>query len=168
MAKKSIIGKRNLWVILPVVAAVVALDQLTKYWVIDFLESLGSQKTVTSFFNLVLAKNDGMGFGFLQGYDLPPLVIIFFTAIIATVALLVFWQAEGGRLKIALSLALAGGFSNGIDRVAQGGVIDFLDFHLGQNHWPTFNLADVAISVAIFLLFLEIATSDTSKRRRRR
>ena len=168
MSKKSIIGKKNLWLILPIVVAVVALDQLTKYWVIDFLQSVGAQKNIADFFNLVLIKNNGMGFGFLQDYNLPPLLLVFFTAIIALVALVIFWQADGLRIKVALSMALAGGLSNGIDRVLQGGVIDFLDFYIGEYHWPSFNLADIAISVAIFLLFLEIATSDTGRPRRRR
>ncbi|MDI9313682.1 MAG: signal peptidase II [Hydrotalea sp.] len=168
MPKKTIIGKKNLWVILPIVVAVVALDQLTKHWVIGFLQSEGAQQQFTSFFNLVLVKNQGMGFGFLQDYNLPPLVIVFLTAIVAVAALAVFWQADGKRIKIALSLALAGGVSNGLDRLWQGGVIDFLDFHIGDYHWPSFNLADMAISVAIFLLFLEIATSDTRRPRRRR
>ncbi len=168
MKKKLVIGKKNLFIILPILFAVVGLDQLSKMLVIEYLQVVGAQKTFTSFFNLVLLKNDGMGFGFLQGYNLPPIIIIFLTALVSLLALTVFWQADGKRLKIALSLALAGGISNGLDRLTQGGVVDFLDIHWGDYHWPSFNLADMAISLAIFLLFLEIISGDGRRHYRKK
>ncbi|MGI9460977.1 MAG: signal peptidase II [Alphaproteobacteria bacterium] len=166
MVRKLSISKKNLSLILPIVAGVILFDQLSKKLVIDYLQAVGVEQKINNFFNLVLIKNTGMGFGFLQDYHLPPLIIIFLTALVALVALVVFWGANGLRLKVALSIALAGGISNGVDRVVHGGVIDFLDFHYGNFHWPSFNFADSAISIAIFLLFLEIISNDGRRKHR--
>jgi signal peptidase II len=91
-------------------------------------------------------------------------------ATFAAVFLLVFWFAKlnhGDRkLIFGLSLILGGAIGNLIDRLRLGEVIDFLDFHIGQYHWPAFNVADSAITVGTFwvainLLFYSSKSSKT-------
>lgn len=157
--------KRNIIIMVPIILAILMLDQWTKWWVLDFFSGRDQTWAVNSFFNLVVVRNDGVAFGFLQGYDVSPIVMTFITATVAGLALVVFWQSQGTRLKIALSLAFAGGISNGIDRLYHGAVIDFLDFYYGDYHWPSFNVADTAVSIAIGLLCLEIFSGGAKQHR---
>ena len=62
---------------------------------------------------------------------------------------------------IGLSLVLGGAIGNGYDRVSQGYVIDFLDFYIGKNHWPAFNLADTFISVGAVIFFLSLFIKES-------
>ncbi len=62
--------------------------------------------------------------------------------------------ASDGKVKLALSLILAGALGNLVDRVGRGFVIDFLDFYVGRWHWPFFNVADSCITIGALLLIL--------------
>jgi signal peptidase II len=63
-------------------------------------------------------------------------------------------SASERGLRLALSLIMAGALGNQIDRVGRGYVIDFLDFHIKNRHWPFFNIADSCISLGAFLLLI--------------
>jgi len=138
---------------------VVLLDQLTKITVTT-LFTHGEEKPVTSFFNLVLAYNEGAAFSFLSnqgGWQR-----YFFTGIaIAAVGFIVYLLRKhaGQRLFCwALALIMGGAIGNVIDRIAYGHVIDFLDFYWqGIGHFPAFNVADIGISIgAILFIFDEL------------
>lgn len=133
------------------------LDQITKQWVaqtFDYRETLA----VMPYFNLTYVHNPGAAFSFLA--DQPGWQRWFFTAI-ATTASIVFlvWMAKTPRsnslLGIAFALLLSGALGNLTDRVLFGYVIDFLDFYIGQSHWPAFNVADSAIFVGAALMIID-------------
>ncbi len=140
------------WYLLAI--AVIGLDQATKLAAEAALQGR-SPLAVTSFFDLRLAYNPGAAFSFLA--DAGGWQRWFFTALALVVgAVLVVWLARIPRgerlLPLSLSLVLGGALGNLIDRLAYGHVIDFLDFHVGNWHWPAFNIADAAISVGAVLL----------------
>lgn len=132
---------------------VVALDQLTKYWVSAGFD-YGEARAVTGFFNLVLTHNKGAAFSFLaaaSGWQRGFFIGIALVAIVVIGVLLA--RHSGGKLFcLALALILGGAIGNVIDRIALGYVVDFLDFHFVGWHWPAFNLADSAITVGAVLL----------------
>lgn len=135
---------------------VILSDQLTKI-AITKLFAYGQSRVVTSFFNLVLAYNKGAAFSFLStesGWQR-----YFFTGIGIAAALFIIYLLKrhaGQRLFCwALSLVLGGALGNVIDRIMYGHVIDFLDFHIGNWHWPAFNVADSAICVGAALFVLD-------------
>jgi len=132
---------------------VVALDQLTKYWVSAGFD-YGEARAVTGFFNLVLTHNKGAAFSFLaaaSGWQRGFFIGIALVAIVVIVVLLA--RHAGEKLFcLALALILGGAIGNVIDRIALGYVVDFLDFHFAGWHWPAFNLADSAITVGAVLL----------------
>lgn len=137
---------------------VVIIDQLSKLWImVNF--SLYEQLTVIpGFFNLVYVTNTGAAFGFLAG-DKSRLRQIFFVGV-AIVALGIIVYAYGhlkkqGKIFIySLGLIGGGAIGNLIDRLRFGSVVDFLDFYLGNYHWPAFNAADSAITVGVALFLL--------------
>jgi signal peptidase II len=153
-AKKTWGQKLAPW--LAVATVVVLLDQLTKV-TIERLFNYGDVHPVTGFFNLVLTYNTGAAFSFLataSGWQKP-----FFTAvgIVASLFILYLLARHGTQrlFSLALALILGGAVGNLIDRFAYGHVIDFLDFHWRDWHWPAFNIADSAIVCGAALLILD-------------
>lgn len=107
---------------------------------------------ITGFFNLVLGRNTGVSFGLL-GEARPWVLVAFATAVIVV---LIIWmsRAENRLTAGALGLIVGGAVGNVLDRLRHG-VTDFLDFYVGQWHWPSFNMADVGIVCGAGLLLLE-------------
>jgi signal peptidase II len=137
---------------------VVILDQLSKAAILAFFagRALGEREIVTSFFNLVLTYNRGISFGLFGGG--AGLNVLFFSLVAAAiVAVLIFWltRVASPFLAVAIGLIIGGAVGNVIDRVRLGAVVDFLDFHVGQLHWPAFNVADSAICIGVAALLLD-------------
>jgi signal peptidase II len=157
------------------VAAVAALvlDQASKLWLLNVFE-LGRRGAVavTPFFDLVLAWNTGISYGWFQ--DTGPLgqTILLAVKAIAVIVLGVWMAKSGTRLAvIGLGLIIGGAVGNAIDRLAYGAVVDFALFHLqigGKTYnWYVFNLADVAIVAGVAaLLYDSLVTPGAAKRPR--
>ncbi|MGP1676172.1 MAG: signal peptidase II [Burkholderiales bacterium] len=131
----------------------VALDQLTKYWVSASL-GYGEVRAYTVFFNLVLTHNQGAAFSFLAsagGWQRGFFIVIALVAIVV-IGVLLARHAEDKLFCFSLALILGGAIGNVIDRIALGYVVDFLDFHTAGWHWPAFNLADSTITAGAVLL----------------
>ncbi len=133
-----------------IVAAVLVLDQLTKFIISKSLVLNESFNVVSGIFSFTLVHNRGGAFGILKNQ--VPLFVI--TSIFSVI--LIFSELKNNKHKftyrVALSLILAGALGNLIDRLAFGYVIDFMDFHI----WPVFNVADSSISVGAVLLCLSL------------
>lgn len=144
--------------ILTLAAAITAIDQYVKHLVVAALR-FNDVIPVNSFLNLVHVRNKGAAFGFLNNPDTHWQVWFFLgTTLIALVV--IFFLAKKASAKdyllfIALGCICGGALGNGIDRVTQHSVIDFLDAYYKNWHWPAFNIADVAICLgAIIMLTL--------------
>jgi signal peptidase II len=112
-----------------------------------------------SWFNFKIALNKGAAWGLFR--DLPSEWRVPFFALISAVAvtviLLFYRKMEGQKLVgSALVLIMGGAIGNLIDRVRLGWVVDFIDWHYGDSHWPTFNVADMAISLGVGLMILDM------------
>lgn len=139
------------WLLLS--AALIGLDQLVKAWIAHSF-AYGDALFVTSFFNIVHARNTGAAFSFLAGeagWQRFVFIGIALAAVVLIVYLLRKHQREFG-FSLALSLILGGAIGNLIDRVRLGYVIDFLDFYYAGWHFPAFNVADSAITVGAAIL----------------
>jgi signal peptidase II len=133
---------------------VVLLDQLTKLWVRgSFVYGGEPQAVIPGFFNLVYVRNEGAAWGMLGG-QMPILIIL---SIVVLMLLAIYHRKVLNPTldhRIALGLMVGGICGNLIDRIRVGWVTDFLDFHLGVYHWPSFNVADSAICIAVGLYML--------------
>jgi signal peptidase II len=141
------------WSWLLVSAGVIGLDQLTK-WLIQQVLVFGHSLRVLPFFDLVLVYNPGAAFSFLSsapGWQRELFVAIALAAS-ALIVYLVRKHAHDRLFCFALSLILGGAVGNLIDRLWLGAVVDFLDVHALDYHWPAFNLADSAITLGAGLL----------------
>lgn len=156
----------RIWPWLAWALAIIALDQITKQWILDVYQ-LGDWTPITGFFNIVRAHNTGAAFSFLA--DGSGWQRWLFVGIGMVATLLIVWQLRkhpGDKLFcFALSSILGGAIGNVVDRLQHGYVVDFLDFYWGSSHFPAFNVADVGISVGAACLILdEILRSRRAKR----
>jgi signal peptidase II len=140
------------------IAALVAVDQLTKNIVIRSVELYGSAAVIPGFFNITRIHNTGAIFGAFSGARGGGLRLVLAAASLIALGLVVYYfiktPAADRKVKAALSLVLAGALGNLVDRVVRGFVVDFLDFYIGRWHWPFFNVADSCITVGALLLIL--------------
>ena len=141
---------------LAVAAAVLVLDQVTKWVILDLVMDPPRVIEVTGFFNLVMVWNRGVSFGLLSNDSaLGPWLLSAAALAISTGLAIWLYRATNGLLAVALGLVIGGAIGNVIDRVRFGAVADFLDFHVGGYHWPAFNVADSAIVVGVALILLD-------------
>jgi signal peptidase II len=145
-----------------IIAAIVTLvlDQATKLWLLYVFDIGHRTVRVTPFFDLVLALNIGISFGWFQN-DNPIAQAALMAVKAAAVVALAIWMARSRTLMatLALGLIIGGAIGNGIDRFAYGAVVDFALFHvqIGGNtfNWYVFNLADVAIVAGVIGLLYD-------------
>ncbi len=138
-----------------VVAAILAVDQASKFAVLRAWSPLTWPLEVTPFFNLVLVWNRGVSFGLLGGNDGALQRWVLVGVAVAVAAVLAYWLARGVADRLqrwSFRLIVAGAVGNAVDRVLHGAVVDFLDFHYAGWHWPAFNVADSAIVIGAVLL----------------
>jgi signal peptidase II len=134
--------------------AVIAIDQLTKLWAVSMLSSY-EPVPVIPFLNMTLAFNTGAAFSFLG--DAGGWQQWFFIGLALGISVfLIVWLAKNSaaeiRTNLSLSLLLGGAIGNAIDRIIAGRVTDFIDFYIGLWHYPTFNIADIAITLGALLM----------------
>src|SRR5215831_9470201 len=128
--------------------ATLALDQASKYWLL-YVFDIGHRGAVrvTPFFDLVLAWNIGISFGWFQNDSQIAQMSLMVVKAIAVIALAI-WMARSQTVMatVALGLIIGGAIGNAVDRLAYGAVVDFALFHveIGGNtyNWYVFNLAD--------------------------
>ena len=150
-------NKQNLnWLWLSVI--IIIIDQVTKVLIEHHL-TFGEIVYVTSFFNIDHLQNFGAAFSFLNipgGQQRWMFSLVSFVISI----ILIIWLLRlpsGKRSKaFALALIIGGALSNFWDRFVTGFVIDFLDFHYGELHWPSFNIADSAVCVGATILIISL------------
>lgn len=130
--------------------AAFGVDQGTKTLALN-TPALENGVKVLPFLNLVRVLNDGVSFGMLGGV-VPWWGLIAFAAVIVAWLLIWLWKAPDRQTGAALGLIIGGALGNILDRLRYQAVPDFLDFHFGTYHWPSFNLADVAIFCGAALL----------------
>ena len=145
---------KNKYFKLAVIAGgVILLDQATKELVLRNIPLNTTIPVIGGFFNLTHIFNPGGAFGLMA--NLSPILRSFIFLYISSLAVgLIFYfykktPAQYAWLAAAFALILGGAIGNLIDRIRFGMVVDFLDFYLGNLHWPAFNIADSAISIGI-------------------
>jgi signal peptidase II len=150
------------------VAATLALDRWTKLLIQKRFDLNESISVIDGFFNITYVRNTGVAFGIFSSISSPAKSVLLsvFTAFAAVVVVTysVRSPVRNRLLQIALGLILGGALGNLYDRLAYGYVVDFLEFYAGSYHWPSFNVADSAISLGVGLLAIEIIRSEAPNR----
>jgi signal peptidase II len=142
------------------VAGLVVLDQVTKGIVARKVTLYESVPVIRGFFNITRIHNKGAIFGTFSQTDNTLVFTLLTAASLAALALVaVFFfktPASDKLMKVSLTLIMAGALGNQFDRLVRGHVIDFLDFYIGQAHWPFFNAADSCITIGACLMLVTL------------
>jgi signal peptidase II len=141
-------------------AVVFALDRITKSIVEARISPFDVHNVIPGFFDIVHSQNRGVAFGILNDSTSvwrTVVLVVFSAAALILVAGMLWRSSRMDRWTVAgLALVLGGAAGNLFDRILWGRVTDFLEFYIGDLHWPTFNVADSCIVIGSGLLLLEL------------
>ncbi|MBI3683516.1 MAG: signal peptidase II [Acidobacteria bacterium] len=151
-----------------IAAMVFAGDRLSKHWIEQNVSGWDTFVVIPNVFNIVHAQNRGAAFGLFNQTDgwWRPLFLIGVSTLVLAFVGVQLWRMPrsawpGGNLTpVALALVLGGASGNLFDRLWRGSVTDFLQVFIGSFEWPSFNLADSAISIGACLLVLTMAKAS--------
>lgn len=152
MIKKSIIT-------LTILLLCLLLDQITKNIATMNYNVLKEGVYLFDYLNLVYVENRGVSFGFFAEHD-KSFYFGILSIIISIYILYLIYQSGNNIEVIGLSLILSGALGNGFDRIYHQYVIDFIDFHFQNYHWPAFNFADSFISIGAILFVISLVRSS--------
>ena len=144
------------------------LDRWTKSLIQNRFSLNESVSVIDGLFNITYVQNTGVAFGIFSSISSPSksILLSLFTIVAAIVVVIysVRSPVRNRLLQIALGFILGGALGNLYDRIHFGYVIDFLEFYFRSYHWPSFNVADSAISTGVVLLGIEIIRNETHTR----
>jgi signal peptidase II len=166
MSSASVSALRSGWLWLPLAVVVIAVDQLSKAWVVHHM-TYGGIHTLLPVLDITLRYNRGAAWSMLDGASGWQRWLFSGLAVVVGVALVYWLRRINGRtqalLALSLSLILAGALGNLLDRLLSGQVVDFILAHWHDAQFPAFNVADSAITVGAALMLLD-AFADSRRR----
>lgn len=143
-----------------IIAAVLAADQATKHAIEKHTTMDYFRVVIPGLLNLIHTHNPGVAFSMFANAHSPAvrfLLVLFSVGVIVFLFWLLAAERAGGRTgQIGMALIIGGAVGNVVDRVTRRGVTDFIDLHVGNHHWPTFNVADSAIVIGAALVLMEL------------
>jgi signal peptidase II len=146
---------KNFYISFLIVTLIYFLDRLSKIFVIQLdKNNLGSDIFNSAYLNIVLIWNKGIAFGLFSFdeshlYDILTLLI----SIIVVILIIMSLKSQGFK-RYSLLMIVGGALGNLHDRIFSNAVPDFIDFHIGNFHWFIFNVADIFITMGVFLLIM--------------
>lgn len=144
------------------------IDRITKHLAVSLLKGRHSVTIIDNFLDLTYVENRGAAFGLFSNIDsmfrIPVLTLVAFFALIFIVYIYIKLSREEWISRYSLSLILGGAIGNIWDRLLHGYVVDFIDAHYYRNFtWPTFNFADITISIGAGLIILSMIAGGIKK-----
>ena len=138
------------------IAFVVAVsDQVTKQWIRNVFGLGESRPVVDGFFDLTYVRNPGAAWGMFRDHGWALIAL----SIAMLILMVVFRRSLVSDIwehRLAYGLLMGGILGNLMDRIRLNAVTDFLDFYVGDYHWPAFNIADSAICIGVFLYVVSV------------
>ena len=150
-------SKKKLLILIPLF---IFFDQLSKKWILNNV--FDSQKIIeiNKYLNFVPVWNKGISFGMLSNFMNINFFMIIVTSGILLFLIFLFIKTKNRNLSLSLSFITSGAIGNLIDRLNHKAVVDFIDIHIGNLHWPAFNFADSCITIGAFIYVFTIFTSQ--------
>jgi signal peptidase II len=130
---------------------------MSKWLAYETLGGIGNSVDINTFFSLTFAHNYGAAFSLWANGDGWQRYFLSSISVVASIAIIIWMFKTPLKRKfklVSLTLILSGAIGNLIDRIANGFVVDFIDFHYQSFYWPIFNFADIFITVGVALLLI--------------
>jgi len=163
--------KRNKLVLISILTILVSvvLDLYTKQLILNSMELYSKVDVINGFLSITHSKNYGAAFSFLHNapdWFRKPFFIIVRLLVMALVVTIMVRSKNSTRNIIAFSLILGGALGNLISSIVYGFVTDFIDIKITATyHWPTFNVADIAITVGVVIIFIDMFKIESAKKK---
>ena len=158
-------NSKNFSINLTIILSIFLLDRLAKLYVI-YLDKINTSSEIflSKFLNIYLIWNEGIAFGLLS-FEKDNLYNILTAIIIIIILFLLFLITRStGLKKYSLTMIIGGALGNVFDRIYYKAVPDFIDFHVDNFHWFIFNIADIFITIGVFLMILlELIDNNKNK-----
>lgn len=152
-----------LWGLLAALAVIV-VDQASKYIIVNYVLEEYAAIVLAPFFAIVRAWNTGVSFSMFNNWGVNGVYILSVVALVIVVLLLKWLSTECDRwVQLALGFIIGGAVGNVIDRIRLGAVFDFLDFYIGDHHWPAFNVADSFICIGAGIIIVRSLLNSRQK-----
>ncbi|MGL5296174.1 MAG: signal peptidase II [Culicoidibacterales bacterium] len=153
------------WILYMITVSVIIIDQITKYFVANYMELGQRIEVIPNFFTITSHRNTGAAFSILEG-KLDFLLIVTIFALGFFIYLIEKYRKTDKWLVITVAFMLGGAIGNFVDRLLFGEVVDFFAFQFGSYHFAIFNVADIALSVgmvafATCLVFADYVATKT-------
>jgi signal peptidase II len=149
-----------------IIVGVVLLDRITKLYIRSHFSQVDMVPVISGFFNIVHTENPGAAFGFLAAVNEAwrGLVLMLVPVVVMAIILpLMFRKGQNALVQTGLALIFGGALGNFWDRLTRGTVTDFLQFFFGSYEFPSFNVADSAITIGATLLILDLWLSERTR-----
>ena len=151
---------KNKKILLMLIPIFIFFDQLSKQWMLHNIFDSQRIMEINKYLNFVPVWNKGISFGILSDIGDINFFMLIITTIISLFLLLWFVKTTNRNLSISLAFILSGAVGNLIDRLNHKAVVDFIDIHINNFHWPAFNFADSYITIGAFIYIFTIFTSQ--------
>ncbi len=140
--------------------SILVLDHLTKWFIRTQFDFHRTVEIIPDYLRIIRVHNTGVAFGYFadvhaawKPYALAAMAVV---AVIVIAIYSVRMPSDRTMLQLALATTMGGILGNFLDRIVHGFVVDFIEFHIRDSfYWPTFNVADTAISIGIALLLID-------------
>ena len=139
-----------------IVIGIFILDFATKFYVKENYDNLIYGYNMFNGLNLVYVENKGVSFGLFSEFDISRTLGVISFLISGYIIYLIRKSSYPIEI-LGLSLILGGAIGNGYERIFQGFVVDFIDVYINRYHWPSFNIADLSITVGAIFFLISIA-----------
>ncbi len=149
--------KKILLILIPIF---IFFDQLSKNWMLNNIFDSQRIIEINKYLNFVPVWNKGISFGMLSNFININFFMIIVTSVILLFLISWFVRTKSRNLSLSLSFIISGAIGNLIDRLNHKAVVDFIDIHIANLHWPTFNFADSCITIGAFIYVFVIFTSQ--------
>ena len=150
-------AKTKLLILIPIF---IFFDQLSKKWMVNNIFDGQRVIEINKYLNFSPVWNKGISFGMFSNIENINFFMIFVTLVIILILFFWFFKTIILYQKVALIFIISGAIGNLIDRFAYKAVIDFIDFHINNTHWPAFNLSDTYITIGAFIYLFSIFSSE--------
>ena len=150
-------AKKILLILIPIF---IFFDQLSKKWMLNNIFDSQRIIEINKYLNFIPVWNKGISFGILSDLMNINFFMVIVTITISLFLVLWFLRTTNKNLSISLAFIVSGAIGNLIDRLNYKAVVDFIDIHIGNLHWPAFNFADSCITIGAFIYVFTIFTSQ--------
>ncbi len=145
------------------VILVFLIDRSSKIYVINLIQSRGKEVFIFDYLNITLNWNTGIAFGLLS-FNANTVYHLISALILLLIIYLIYLMVLSDKFgKIVFALIIGGATGNLYDRFTYFSVPDFIDFHIANYHWYTFNVSDIFISIGIFIMIIKELFSGKKK-----